>query len=628
MWFIAQVQYLEIPYAMKTKTFTQVFLLFPYKLLCSFLLSFTKIFSFSSRREERGVLAKNSFVGESSPRSNRIARFWGDDVINFQQIASFSKVIALKGRVAIFAVLQNFMEAISTHTAALLALQKRIFLQNTQSGPTAHSRGWKLKGISLGGFTLSLILILFIGLKGWGQTTSSEINGGNTSYGNTDAAPVDTYYGYNYTQMIFTASELTSAGLTSGSSISGLLFYYATDGGNEADFDDWVIYLGNTSTSSFNTSTSWISTSNMSSVFNSTVTFPAAGSWMTINFSSNFTWNGTSNLVIAVDENSPGYGSNVYPWSATNVSGSNSEVIYYADDVTNPNPVSPPTADGTYIWRPIIKLKYTNCTSASTYYSKSTGNLDLLSSWGTNADGSGTAPCNFTNASTIYYIANRTTATIGANWTVSGSGSKVIVGQASSAAVTFTVPNNYTYTGTIDVAAASIGSNTLVLYHTTVPTLGTLNIGSTVKFNASGIQTIPVNTYGNLETGVQSGSTNYTKTAAGILDINGNLTLGDYSTLALSSFSHTLAGDFIKPTGNGILSAGTSTLTFDGASTQKIHVTAAGGTTPCDADITYNNLVINGSDVKLYYNQVTNRKMNVLDLTVNANKLLTLFSAP
>ena len=103
MWFIAQVQYLEIPYAMKNKTFTQVFLLFPYKLLCSFLLSYTKVFSFSLRREGRGLFAKNSFVGESSPKSN--TRFWGDDVIKFQQIASFSKVIALKGRVAIFAVL-------------------------------------------------------------------------------------------------------------------------------------------------------------------------------------------------------------------------------------------------------------------------------------------------------------------------------------------------------------------------------------------------------------------------------------------------------------------------------------------------------------------------------------------
>jgi hypothetical protein len=280
---------------------------------------------------------------------------------------------------------------------------------------------------------------------------------------------------------------------------------------------------------------------------------------------------------------------------------------------------------------PYITVDYTEC-SATTYYSKSTGNLDLTSSWSSTSDGTGCSPANFTTAGVTYIIqqnlASNVSRTIGANWTVSGSGSKVVLGQASSAAVTFTVPNNYTFSGTIDVAAASSGSNTLVLYNTTVPTLGTLNVGSTVKYNASGAQTIQATTYGNLETGVETGSTNYTKTAAGILDINGNLTLGDYSTLALGSYSHTLAGDFIKATGNSILNAGTSTLTFDGSSTQKIHVTVAGGSTPCDADITYYNLVINGSAVNLFYNQQTNRRMNIVDLTVNNGKTLNLFSAP
>ena len=584
---------------MKTKTFTQVFLLFLYKLLSSFLLSFTKIFSFSSKREERGVFGENIFAMETlssifnffkkevtSFLRNIFAvlqNFMGGNAIKFKQKASFNKVIARKGRVAIFAFL----------------------------------------------------LVLGVVGNAWGQTTSSEINGGSTSYSNVDFAPLDPYYAFNYSQMIYTASELTSAGLTAGSTISGVLFYYAVDGGVENDFDDWVVRLGNTATSTFTSTTSWIATSGMTSVYNSAVTFPAANNWMTIDFSSNFIWDGTSNLVIAVDENSAGYENDVAPWRSTEQfvgATQQARVITFRADLTNPDPASPPTASGTNHWRPVIKLKYTNLCTATTYYSKSTGNLNLTSSWSSTTDGTGCSPANFTTAGVTYIIQQNltlnATRTIGANWTVSGSGSKVIVGQASAAAVTFTVPNNYTYTGTIDVAAASSGSNTLVLYHTTVPTLGTLNIGSTVKFNASGIQTIPVNTYGNLETGVQSGSTNYTKTAAGILDINGNLTLGDYSTLALSSYSHTLAGDFIKPTGNGILNAGTSTLTFDGASTQKIHVTTAGGTTPCDADVTYNNLVINGTDVKLYYNQVTNRKMNIVDLTVNTSKVLTLFSAP
>jgi hypothetical protein len=417
-------------------------------------------------------------------------------------------------------------------------------------------------------------------------------------------------------QYIFTVAELTSAGLSAGSQISAISFYVRTKY-STGTIENFTISLAHTSTSNF--SSAFLAPS-FTTCYTGNVT-TVANNWNTHTFTTNFTWNGTSNIIVqsCFDDNSYS-SSDEYYYQVT------TDNVHYNFDDNSTGCSLGNFLDDTY--RPVTRFTYTNCTPASTYYSKSTGNLDLLSSWGTNADGSGTAPCNFTNASTTYYIANRTTATIGANWTVSGSGSKVILGQASAAAVTFTVPNNFSFTGTIDVPAASSGSNTLVLHNTTVPTLGTLNNASTVKYNASGAQTIQATTYGNLETGVETGSTNYTKTAAGNLDINGNLTLGDYSTLALISYSHTLAGDFIKATGNGILNAGTSTLTFDGSSTQKIHVTAAGGSEPCDADITYNNLVINGSAVNLYYNQQTNRKMNLVDLTVNNGKVLTLFSAP
>lgn len=516
------------------------------------------------------------------------------------------------------------MEAISTHNSALLALQKRIFLQNTQPGSTAHSRGWKLKGISLGGFALAIVLTLLIGFKGWGQSYATLGTGGtgsqySTAWGN----PYRHWYTDFRGQYIFTVAELTSAGLSAGSQISAISFYVRTKS-STGTIENFTISLAHTSTSNF--SSAFLAPS-FTTCYTGNVT-TVANSWNTHTFTTNFTWNGTSNIIVqsCFDDNSYSFSDEYYYQITVD------NVHYnYDDDVSGCSMGN--FTDDTY--RPVTRFTYTSC-SATTYYSKSTGNLDLTSSWSSTADGTGCSPANFTTAGVTYIIqqnlAGNATRTIGANWTVSGGSgatlSKVVLGQASAAAVTFTVPSGFSFTGTIDVPAALSLSNTLVLNNTTVPTLGTLHSGSTVKYNATGSQTIQATTYGNLETGVETGSTNYTKTAAGILDINGNLTLGDYSTLALSSYSHTLAGDFIKPTGNGILSAGTSTLTFDGSSTQKIHVTASGGSTPCDADITYNNLVINGSDVKLYYNQVTNRKMNVVDLTVNANKLLTLFSAP
>src|ERR1043166_3298361 len=67
------------------------------------------------------------------------------------------------------------------------------------------------------------------------------------------------------------------------------------------------------------------------------------------------------------------------------------------------------------------------------YYSKASGDLHQLIPWGTNADGTGTQPPNFTMASRVYVITNTSLATIGAAWTVSGAGSKVQLGDGISA---------------------------------------------------------------------------------------------------------------------------------------------------------------------------------------------------
>ena len=128
------------------------------------------------------------------------------------------------------------------------------------------------------------------------------------------------------------------------------------------------------------------------------------------------------------------------------------------------------------------------------YYSNSTGDPGLTASWGTNADGSGSAPANFTAANQVFNIVNNATPTIGEGWTVSGSGSYIVVGDGIHAC-NFTIPSGDACTGTINVSANA----TLTITNTTIPTLGTLNASSTVIFNSgSGNQTIPAVTYGNL----------------------------------------------------------------------------------------------------------------------------------
>ena len=112
------------------------------------------------------------------------------------------------------------------------------------------------------------------------------------------------------------------------------------------------------------------------------------------------------------------------------------------------------------------------CASSTNFYSKSTGNLDLLSSWGTNTDGTGTQPCSFTSANAIFNIRNNATPTIGANWTVSGTGSKVVVGDGTNAC-TFTIPAAYSFSS----VATDISNLGYVLNkNASVTTLGTCNV--------------------------------------------------------------------------------------------------------------------------------------------------------
>jgi len=71
-------------------------------------------------------------------------------------------------------------------------------------------------------------------------------------------------------------------------------------------------------------------------------------------------------------------------------------------------------------------------TPFANYYSASTGNLDNLGTWSTNTNGvGGSSPSNFTSANVTYHIANSNAGVLGADWTVSGTGSRVVVENAS-----------------------------------------------------------------------------------------------------------------------------------------------------------------------------------------------------
>ncbi len=150
--------------------------------------------------------------------------------------------------------------------------------------------------------------------------------------------------------------------------------------------------------------------------------------------------------------------------------------------------------------------------SATTYYSKSAGNLNTLATWGTNTNGTGAAPPNFTTAGNTFIIVNNATPTISANWTVSGAGSKVLVGDGIQV-ISFTVPSprstTITYSvmvgSTLTAASGSTISGSTVNVNGTFnngtnnnPTFGTIAANSKVIYSCGGNQSIVNATYYNL----------------------------------------------------------------------------------------------------------------------------------
>jgi hypothetical protein len=166
--------------------------------------------------------------------------------------------------------------------------------------------------------------------------------------------------------------------------------------------------------------------------------------------------------------------------------------------------------------------------SQTYFYYKGTGNITSTLNWGTNPDGTGTTPSNFSTSNQRFTIQNCSIVTLNNNWTVSGSGSKVVLGNGTSACK-FVIPSNYSFTGILDISATGY----LNISNTSIPNLGSLNSASTVEYSGTSAQTMTPVTYGNLII-----SNTYSATTGGAFKVKGNLTI-KFQGILNTSFSIT-----------------------------------------------------------------------------------------
>lgn len=183
-------------------------------------------------------------------------------------------------------------------------------------------------------------------LAGFGVFSATSFSQTTVTVGNNTGTsvniPLTTYYGYSYTQSIYYGSEIAGFGGFPGM-VSKIRFYYSSGPTNNSD--NWTVFMGNTTKTSFSGTTDWVAVGQMTQVFSGTVTFPGSTGWMEITLTNPFPYTG-GNLVIAVDENAPSYSSSNSNWGITSTSGS-TRSIYYRSDSNNPDPASPPSGTGT-----------------------------------------------------------------------------------------------------------------------------------------------------------------------------------------------------------------------------------------------------------------------------------------
>ena len=173
----------------------------------------------------------------------------------------------------------------------------------------------------------SLMMTLLLAFMGVAKAETVVIGdaGTSTSY----YIPFNSLYNYSFTEVVYPASEIGTAG-----TINSISFYLGTANTSADQTNDIVLFMKNVSRSTFASNTDFETVTSGDIVFSGSWTIPMNYTgWVTINLDTPFAYDGTSNLMVAMDENTGDYNTRYF----TYVSVTNCGIQGYSDTY-NPDP--------------------------------------------------------------------------------------------------------------------------------------------------------------------------------------------------------------------------------------------------------------------------------------------------
>lgn len=174
------------------------------------------------------------------------------------------------------------------------------------------------------------------------DTTRPAIVGTSSSTNYT--IPVNNFYNYTYSQQIFTPAEVGAAGL-----LSGIEFQYAYSTASTQK-TDCAIYLAHRTSGTFASTSDWTPIASAVKVYEGPIN--CQNGWNRFDFTTDFYYNGTDNLVVIVDDNSGHYNSSSYVFATH---AATDMTLAYYNDSNNPDPTAPPTGNK-YAYRNNVKF--------------------------------------------------------------------------------------------------------------------------------------------------------------------------------------------------------------------------------------------------------------------------------